>query len=157
MDKSSLKKFICSALAIFICSMPAYSLELDMSVDEEIRKNYNPSKLELDALPPIPEIKNTAPKTSVPASINNTTTTVPQKTVTNPTTQPPKTVPSTDFAKNTGKVKKDLPKTSSKDDFAAIKIKKGTKFLVKSQTSVSDYSRAIQTIFCSWHKGKHSI
>ncbi len=142
MDKSSLKKFICSALAIFICSMPAYSLELDMSVDEEIRKNYNPSKLELDALPPIPEIKNTAPKTTVPASTNNTTTTVPQKPVTNPTTQPPKTVPSTDFAKNTGKVKKDLPKTSSKDDFAAIKIKKGTKFLVKSQTSVSDYSRA---------------
>ena len=29
MDKSSLKKFICSALAIFICLMPAYSLELD--------------------------------------------------------------------------------------------------------------------------------
>lgn len=142
MDKSSLKKFICSALAIFICSMPAYSLELDMSVDEEIRKNYNPSKLELDALPPIPEIKNTAPKASAPASTNNTTTSVPQKPVTTPTTQPPKAVPSTDFAKNTGKVKKDLPKTSSKDDFAAIKIKKGTKFLVKSQTSVSDYSRA---------------
>lgn len=143
MDKSSLKKFICSALAIFICLMPAYSLELDMSVDEEIRKNYNPSKLELDALPPIPEIKNTAPKT--PASTANSIsvpTSVPQKSVSQTSTQPPKTVPSTDFAKNTGKVKKDLPKTSTKDDFAAIKIKKGTKFLVKSQTAVSDYSRA---------------
>lgn len=144
MDKSSLRKFICSALAIFICSMPAYSLELDMSVDEEIRKNYNPSKLELDALPPIPEIKNTAPKSSVPnvTTTKPTTTAATQKSVSSTSQQPPNSVPSTDFAKNTGRVKKDLPKTSTKDDFAAIKIKKGTKFLVKSQTAVSDYSRA---------------
>lgn len=132
----SLKKYICSAFALFICAMPTYSLELDMSVDEEIRKNYNPSQLELDALPPIPEVKNSAPKTP-PAK------TVPTKTPTQTTTSaPPKTVPTTEYAKTTGRVKKDLPKTSSRDDLAAIKIKKGTKFLVKSQTSVSDYSRA---------------
>ena len=119
-----------------IYAMPAYSLELDMSVDEEIRKNYNPSQLEIDALPPVPEIKNSAPKSSV------STPSVPPKPVTTTTSTPPKTVPSTDFAKSTGRVKKELPKTSSKDDFAAIKIKKGTKFLVKSQTNVSDYSRA---------------
>lgn len=136
MDKCSFKKFICSAFALFICVMPAYSLELDMSVDEEIRKNYNPSQLEIDALPPVPEIKNSAPKSSV------STPSAPSKPVTTTTNTPPKTVPSTDFAKSTGRVKKELPKTSSKDDFAAIKIKKGTKFLVKSQTNVSDYSRA---------------
>lgn len=132
----SLKKYICSAFALFICAMPTYSLELDMSVDDEIRKNYNPSQLELDALPPIPEVKNSASKTP-PAK------TVPTKTPTQTTTSaPPKTVPTTEYAKTTGRVKKDLPKTSSRDDLAAIKIKKGTKFLVKSQTSVSDYSRA---------------
>lgn len=131
MDKCSFRKFICSAFALFVCAMPAYSLELDLSVDEEIRKNYNPSQLELDALPPIPEIKNSAPK---PVA-------TPQKT---PVTSsaPPKVVPTTDFATKTGKVRNDLPKTSSENDFTAIKIKKGTKFLVKSQTSVSDYSRA---------------
>lgn len=131
MDKCSFRKFICSAFALFVCAMPAYSLELDLSVDEEIRKNYNPSQLELDALPPIPEIKNSAPKPVAP----------PQKT---PVTSsaPPKVFPATDFATKTGKVRNDLPKTSSENDFTAIKIKKGTKFLVKSQTSVSDYSRA---------------
>lgn len=131
MDKCSFRKFICSAFALFVCAMPAYSLELDLSVDEEIRKNYNPSQLELDALPPIPEIKNSAPKPVAP----------PKKT---PVTSsaPPKVVPTTDFATKTGKVRNDLPKTSSENDFTAIKIKKGTKFLVKSQTSVSDYSRA---------------
>lgn len=140
MDKRSFKNYLCSAFAFFICAMPAYSLELDMSVDEEIRKNYNPSKLELDALPPLPEIKNSTPVT-VPQS-TSTSTTAPVTPPVSTTTAPPKTVPTTDYAKTTGRVKKDLPKTSAKDDFAAIKIKKGTKFLVKSQTSVSDYSRA---------------
>ena len=140
MDNSSFKKYLCSAFAFFICAMPAYSLELDMSVDEEIRKNYNPSKIELDALPPLPEIKNTAPSATVttppaisPSESNPVTTT---------TSAPPKTVPSTDYSKSTGRVKKDLPKTSAADDFSAIKVKKGTKFLVKSRTAVSDYSRA---------------
>lgn len=136
MDKSSLKKCICSAFALLICAMPAYSLELDMSVDEEIRKNYNPSQLELDALPPLPEVKNSAPKTSTPVK------TTPSKPVTTTTTAPPKTVPVTEYANSTGRVKKDLPKTSSGNDLTAVKIKKGTKFLVKSQTNVSDYSRA---------------
>lgn len=134
----SLKKYICSAFALFICAMPTYSLELDMSVDDEIRKNYNPSQLELDALPPIPEVKNSASKT-LPAK--NVPTQTPTQTITAPSA-PPKTVPTTEYAKTTGRIKKDLPKTSSRDDLAAIKIKKGTKFLVKSQTSVSDYSRA---------------
>lgn len=131
------KKCICSAFALFICVMPAYSLELDMSVDEEIRKNYNPSQLEIDALPPVPEIKNSAPN---PPSSQPATPANPVPATTN--TAPPKTVPTTDYSKTTGRVKKDLPKTSSADDFTAIKIKKGTKFLAKSQTNVSDYTRA---------------
>lgn len=138
MNKSSLKKVISSAFALLICAMPTYSINLDMSVDEEIRKNYNPSQLEIDALPPVPEVKNSVPKTT-PAKPVTSQTSKPSTTT---TSAPPKTVPTTEYANSTGRVKKDLPKTSSKDDFAAIKIKKGTKFLVKSQTNVSDYSRA---------------
>lgn len=138
MNKSSLKKVISSAFALLFCAMPTYSINLDMSVDEEIRKNYNPSQLEIDALPPVPEVKNSVPKTT-PAKPVTSQTSKPSTTT---TTAPPKTVPTTEYANSTGRVKKDLPKTSSKDDFAAIKIKKGTKFLVKSQTNVSDYSRA---------------
>lgn len=136
MKSSFNKKMIITAFALFISAMPIYSLELDMSVDEEIRKNYNPSQLEIDALPPVPEIKNSAPKTSTP--VKNTQS----KPVTTTTTAPPKTVPVTEYANSTGRVKKDLPKTSSNNDLTAVKIKKGTKFLVKSQTNVSDYSRA---------------
>lgn len=41
--------------------MPISALELDTSVDEEIRKNYNPSKLELENLPPIPNVSPNTP------------------------------------------------------------------------------------------------
>ena len=34
---------------------PAAALQLDLSIDEEIRKNYNPSKLEQENLPPLPK------------------------------------------------------------------------------------------------------
>ncbi len=138
MNSSLYKIFINSALALLIGAMPVYSLELDMSVDEEIRKNYNPSKLELDALPPLPEMQNsTEVLPDVPSSATPSVPSVPKSS-----TAPPKSVPTTTYSKNTGRVRKDLPKTSAKDDFAAIKIRKGTKFLVKSQTAVSDYSRA---------------
>lgn len=42
-------------LFIFLC-MPAFALQFDTSIDDEIRKNYNPSKLEKDVeLPVLPE------------------------------------------------------------------------------------------------------
>lgn len=126
-----------TAFALLICAMPSYSLELDMSVDEEIRKNYNPSQLELDALPPLPETKNSAPKSSQPVK-----TPTPKPVTNSQSSAPPKTVPETIYSNSTGRVKKSLPDTSVRNDLTAIKIKKGTKFLVKSQTAVSDYSRA---------------
>ena len=77
----SLKKILISAFVLFISAMPIYSLELDMSVDEEIRKNYNPSKLELEQLPSIPETKTSQPAMpalpELPDSIS-----VPDKTYT---------------------------------------------------------------------------
>ena len=107
---------------------PAFSLTLDLSVDEEIRKNYNPSKLEQESLPPLPKTTGTQSKT---------VTTKPVQT----TTAPPKIAPV--VSEHAGKkVNKNLPgSTLTRDDFTAIKIKKGTKFRVKSNAIVSDYLR----------------
>ena len=108
---------------------PCLALELDLSVDEEIRKNYNPSKLEQQNLPPLPKTTGSQSKTvTTQPSPAQTTTSTPPKTV--PTTSEP-------VIKI---VKKNLPgSTLTKDDITAIKIKKGTKFRVKSNAIVSDY------------------
>lgn len=113
--------------------MPSLALELDLSVDEEIRKNYNPSKLEQESLPPLP-------KTAAPSK---TVTTKPKATSTTTTTTsaPPKTTPVVSEPARK-KVNKNLPGTTlTQDDFTAIKIKKGTKFRLKSNNLVSDYLR----------------
>lgn len=108
---------------------PVFALELDLSVDEEIRKNYNPSKLEQQNLPPLPKTTGSQSKT---------VTTQP-KPVQTTTSTPPKTVPTTSEPV-IKRVNKNLPgSTLTKDDFTAIKIKKGTKFRVKSNAIVSDY------------------
>ena len=91
MNSSLYKIFINSALALLIGAMPVYSLELDMSIDEEIRKNYNPSKLELDALPPLPEMQNsTEVLPDIPSSATPSVPSVPKSS-----TAPPKSVPTT--------------------------------------------------------------
>ena len=113
-------------------SMSALALELDTSVDEEIRKHYNPSQIEKDLLPPLPK---TAPSQNTPktAPARN------MKTV-ETTTPPPKNLPAIDTSKKTPRRIQALPgQTQAKNKFArdgiaAIKLKKGTKFKVKSQT-----------------------
>lgn len=140
--KSSFNKiFLTVASALLISAIPACALELDMSVDEEIRRNYNPSKLELDQLPSIPETEQSMPNLpQLPDTISQ-----PQQSYNVPQTlpsQPPKTTPVITQSQSTGKVKKSLPDTSLKNDLTAIKIKKGTKFKVKSQTKVSDWNSA---------------
>lgn len=99
--------------------MPVSALEFDISVDEEIRKNYNPSKLELENLPPIPSVKPTKqaqPVTSIPKS--------------------PAIPPKTGLAPANTK-----PTVYSADKSTMVKLKKGTKFRVVSQQGVSDASR----------------
>ena len=103
---------------------PAFSLELDTSVDEEIRKNYNPSKLELESLPPLPSIK-------------------PNQPVSKPPLEPieiPESKPIGKLPPLTPADKK--PVVTKVDKSTAIRIKKGTKFTVKSSQTVSDASRA---------------
>lgn len=108
------------------------ALELDLSVDDEIRKHYNPSKIEEENLPPLPKLTTPSKppvKTTAPAQ--------PVKQ----TTAPPKAVPIVQPSTPRGKVVKKLPGSELvKDDFTAIKIKSGTKFRVKSSANISDYT-----------------
>lgn len=115
-----MKKILSVLLTLSVLSMPALALELDLSVDDEIRKNYNPSKIEQENLPPIPNIKPVQP-ISKP-----TQPTVPQQITKPPSTLQPLT-PSTT-----------APVITKVDKSLAIKIKKGTKFKVKSNQVISD-------------------
>lgn len=121
------KDIISTIFIIFMLfATPVFALELDTSVDDEIRRTYDPSKLEqsLPALPKTaPTQQNTVPKTSQ-------TTQAPQTV--------PKSLPSTPAAKPQLGVKK-LPNEYKFDKSTAIRIKKGTKFRVKSNSVISDY------------------
>lgn len=101
-----------------------FALELDTSIDDEIRKNYNPSKIEDDmGLPPLPKIYSESSPTPIyKKQISNTPKT-------NISTQVQRT-------KNLG------------ENF--VTIKKGTKFKVKSQGTISDrYKRGTKVSFIS--------
>ncbi len=101
--------------------LSVWALEFDLSVDEEIRKNYNPSKLELEGLPPLPNIKPTNP--------------APQS---NPT---PQTVTKPQVPKNTLTPADKKPVITKIDKSTAIRLKKGTKFKVRSYQTISDSTR----------------
>ena len=60
-----MKRIVFAILGLYLTIAPALALELDLSVDEEIRINYNPSKLEQQNLPPLPK---TAPSFLSPPS-----------------------------------------------------------------------------------------
>ena len=128
---STFQLFNLSTIIIFILMLfvpPCLALELDTSIDDEIRRTYDPSKLEqsLPALPKTaPTQQNTVPKTPQ-------TTQAPQTA--------PKSLPSTPVAKPQLGVKK-LPNEYKYDKSTAIRIKKGTKFRVKSNSVISDYLR----------------
>ena len=46
-----MKKLLGILFSIYLSLMPVLALELDMSVDEEIRKKYNTNQLQYDVLP----------------------------------------------------------------------------------------------------------
>lgn len=110
-----MKKIIFLITIMMFCKCQAF--ELDTSVDDEIRRNYNPSAIE-QSLPALPKVTPT-----------NTTT----------TQAPPKTQPVAQPAKPQIVVKK-LP-TSQIDKSTAIRIPKGTKFKVRSSAYLSDSTR----------------
>lgn len=114
--KIYLRKNLICLLIFFSAVMKIQAFELDTSIDDEIRRNYNPSALEQQ----LPALPKTAPDN---ASSN---------------IAPPKSLPVTDPAKPQLGVKK-LPNTYQKaDKSTSIRIKKGTKFKVKSNAYLSD-------------------
>lgn len=96
-----------------------FAFDLDTSVDDEIRRNYNPSALE-NNLPALPKVSPTQ---------------APLKTTT-----PPKTQPVLEPSKPQIGVKK-LPSSQNYDKSTAIRIPKGTKFKVRSSAYLSDTTR----------------
>ena len=56
------KLFITFISILYLCT-PAFAVfDIDTSVDSEIRKKYNPKKIEQDLLPPLPDnLKNDIP------------------------------------------------------------------------------------------------
>lgn len=93
--------------------MPVLALEFDTSVDEEIKKKYDTSKLEYDVLPQLPKVNNT------PAA--------PQQT-------PPKTQLNYNQSTQVPTITKVTPQDG-------IKISSGTKFTTRSNTAISDWAQ----------------
>lgn len=129
MESSYTKKIFSLFVATLLFSSHCFAFELDTSVDEEIRKNYNPSALEqnLPALPKTAPSQSATTKTTV-TTTNKTTPVVPK---TQPVSQPSKPQ----------LVIKKMDNDYKFDKSTAIRIKKGTKFRVKSNCVISDYQR----------------
>lgn len=129
MKSSYTKKIFSLFVATLLLSSHCFAFELDTSVDEEIRKNYNPSALEqnLPALPKTAPSQSATTKTTV-TTTNKTTPVVPK---TQPVSQPSKPQ----------LVIKKMDNDYKFDKSTAIRVKKGTKFRVKSNCVISDYQR----------------
>ena len=129
MKSSYTKKIFSLFVATLLLSSHCFAYELDTSVDEEIRKNYNPSALEqnLPALPKTAPSQSATTKTTV-TTTNKTTPVVPK---TQPVSQPSKPQ----------LVIKKMDNDYKFDKSTAIRIKKGTKFRVRSNCVISDYQR----------------
>lgn len=124
--KKTFFKILLSIITMQLVVNTALALELDMSVDEEIRKKYDSSKLENTVLPPLPKIDNSQNKT-IP--INNTTTTT--TTTTKQTTSIPKVTPTYNTEVR--------PQITPADKKGAIKIFRWTTFETKSNQKINNW------------------
>ena len=115
----------------------AGAFELDMSVDDEIRAKYNPSKLENDVLNDLPPLLKNDVNTG-----KTQTTSVKNVPVAYPKIDVPTAEITTDFSKTKGGVVKTMDSSFGGDKFTEVRVKKGTKFKVRSHTKISDYNTA---------------
>lgn len=99
-----LRKLLILLGVLFCINTNCNALELDLSVDEEIKKKYNSSKLEYEVLPNLPR---------------------------SATPTPPKTTPTYTTS---------VPNITKIDKQNAVKIPSGTKFKVRSNQNISDWS-----------------
>lgn len=117
-----MKNILSLILIIHLFCIPVLALELDTSLDDEVRKNYNPNKIEQDyKLPNLPKIQEEPAIKPVsyaekPPAIN--------------TTQP--------IRPTTCAIKKPVVKLSA-ESYAVLK--QGTKIKVRSLCRISDRSR----------------
>lgn len=129
----NIKNILTFLLIVIFGMLPVMSYELDMSVDEEIKKKYDSDKLKYN-LPPLPKTTPTSSPSSVGQSSALKTTPVYSVSVPNVT------------------------KVTSKD---GLKIPYGTKFQVHSNQPISDWQRSGTNIsFTSYapvYKGAVSI
>lgn len=123
-----MKNFLISILIVNLLCMHAFALEFDTSIDDNIRKNYNPSKIEEDmALPALPKILNE-------------TTTKPVNTVAPKSMLKPiaKSEIKNEIKTSPAVYNQSISKTA---DNAYAVIKKGTKIKVRLLTSISDKTK----------------
>src|SRR5574344_509857 len=139
-----MKKILSFMIIFNFIFVPVLAADLDLSVDEDIRRNYNPSKLEEDMLPPLPSIlinggnsvktENPVQTKSVEAKSQTQPQTQPQTKAQKTTSQPQKTT--TQAQKIT-----DIPQqVYTKSYKGSGTIKKGTKFKTRLYTALSDKS-----------------
>lgn len=109
---NSLNKIFGYFIIFCLLSLPVNAYTIDTSVNENIRKQYNPSKLEEDMLPPLPDFLKKNQGKSSPIQIEK---------------QINKSFASENL-KNTVYKKSEIP----------ITLKKGAKFRIRSTSAISD-------------------
>lgn len=126
MASRKLKNCLILALAINMLCMPIFALEIDPSIDDDIRRNYNPNKLNEDmGLPPLPKAIN---------ENNYKPVTYPQKPVSKPANNPVNLSKINNFQATVKKID-----TTNNQNYAVLKS--GTKIKVKLLNALSDKSK----------------
>ena len=116
--KIKIKRYYFLLFAFYLLSMPVLALGFDTSLDDEVRKNYNPSKIEADmALPALPKILNE----KTPQNINEIKTQTPDL----------KLIPKPQIQQKSIKL--------SAESYATLK--QGTTIKVRLQNNISDKSK----------------
>ena len=123
---------------IFICQPTLAVLDIDMSVDSDIRKKYNPQKIEDDLLPPLPDkLKNEVKKKS--SENNNTKTIQSNSSTTNSTVTTKPTYSTSKTSLQQAQKTKSLGQS--------ITLKKGTKLNVRSCEKLYDEIRIGKKVY----------
>lgn len=129
-----MKRFLILILIFNFLSTPVFAFDLDTSVDDEIRKNYNPSKIDDDvALPALPKITKESMESAETKSVHSVP--IAQKTTYKKNITPQSQKASLQYKSNASINSQANPPVSY------ITLKQGTKIKVKLQTPVSDRTR----------------
>ncbi len=121
-----LNKSIITLITFQLLCLPAISaIDIDATVDYEIRRKYNPNKIEEDLLPPLPD------------KLKNDVKLTPKDTFgqTNQTQKSTTTTSNTTTTKPTNNLKEAKIQNSQGQ---TITLKRGTKFTLRNTSTISD-------------------